>query len=73
MRQLSHTAAGSKWRRAIHLRNRLAVWASNATDQVRDAWPDMPEGIADRNADVWEALFFLWQMPLAESGPIGRV
>jgi uncharacterized protein (DUF2267 family) len=40
-----------------HLRNRLAVWASNATDQVRDAWPDMPEGIADRNADVWEALF----------------
>ena len=56
-----------------HLRNRLAVWASNATDQVRDAWPDMPEGITDRNADVWEALFFLWQMPLAESGPIGRV
>ena len=40
-----------------HLRNRLAVWASNVTDQVRDAWPDMPEGITDRNADVWEALF----------------
>jgi hypothetical protein len=53
-----------------HLRNRLAVWASNATDQVRDAWPDMPEGIADRNADVWEALFSV-AVPLAESGPIG--
>jgi Protein of unknown function (DUF3631) len=40
-----------------HLRNRLAVWASSVADQVRDTWPEMPEGITDRNADVWEALF----------------
>jgi hypothetical protein len=40
-----------------HLRSRLEVWAGTIADQVRDTWPDMPEGIADRNADVWEALF----------------
>jgi hypothetical protein len=49
------------YRRRIHapegyaLRNRLAAWA----DQVRpflDLSPDMPDGITDRNADVWESL-----------------
>jgi hypothetical protein len=49
------------YRRRIHapegyaLRDRLAAWA----EQVRgllDHCPDMPDGITDRNADVWEAL-----------------
>ena len=38
------------------LRRRLELWASTILDQVRDQFPEMPEGIADRNADVWEAL-----------------
>ncbi|WP_454778667.1 DUF3631 domain-containing protein [Georgenia muralis] len=32
----------------------LAEWANENTHRVQ--WPDMPEGIEDRNADVWEAL-----------------
>ncbi len=36
------------------LRDRLADW-SNA-NRYAVTWPDMPEGIEDRNADVWEAL-----------------
>ena len=38
------------------LRDRLALWATTILDQVRDTYPIMPEGIADRAADVWEAL-----------------
>jgi hypothetical protein len=48
------------YRRRLHgaegegLRDRLAEWAES-TD-LADAIPDMPEGIFDRAADVWEAL-----------------
>lgn len=38
------------------LRDRLAGWTLSVSDALRDAWPEMPEGIADRDADVWEAL-----------------
>ncbi|MEJ7831918.1 MAG: DUF3631 domain-containing protein [Nocardioides sp.] len=39
---------------AHQLRDRLAEWAESRRDDV--AWPEMPDGIEDRNADVWEAL-----------------
>lgn len=32
----------------------LARWAETSSDLL--TWPDMPTGIEDRNADVWEAL-----------------
>ncbi|MCW8122101.1 MULTISPECIES: DUF3631 domain-containing protein [Streptomyces violaceoruber group] len=38
------------------LRDRLATWAEQARASVVDAWPDMPEGVTDRPADVWEPL-----------------
>ncbi len=38
------------------LRDRLADWAESVEAIVAGAWPDMPDGIEDRNADVWEAL-----------------
>jgi Protein of unknown function (DUF3631) len=38
------------------LRDRLALWATTILDQVQAAFPQMPPGITDRNADVWEAL-----------------
>lgn len=38
------------------LRDRLAAWTLRIFDQVDGAWPTMPDGIADRDADVWEAL-----------------
>ncbi len=36
------------------LRDRLAEWADSVRDSVKDAWPEMPDGINDRPADVWE-------------------
>ena len=35
------------------LRDDLSRWAGEIPEGV---WPEMPEGIEDRNADVWEAL-----------------
>jgi len=38
------------------LRDQLAAWAANAVKAMTEARPVMPEGIEDRNADMWEAL-----------------
>lgn len=38
------------------LRDHLADWAGEVVEQLTDSWPEMPAGIEDRNADVWEAL-----------------
>jgi hypothetical protein len=48
------------FRRRIHLRDgnalrdQLAAWGQSA--DLEGKWPDMPAGIEDRDADVWEAL-----------------
>ena len=50
------------WRRRIHakegeeIRDQLALWAQKALGNVIDTWPVMPEGVTDRDADVWESL-----------------
>ncbi|MFJ1932674.1 DUF3631 domain-containing protein [Kitasatospora sp. NPDC088160] len=49
-RERIHKAEGHK------LRDRLAEWASSIRDQLHDVWPELPEGISDRPADVWEPL-----------------
>lgn len=45
-----HEAQGNK------LRDRLTEWAEQTRGFVLGAWPEMPEGITDRPADVWEPL-----------------
>jgi hypothetical protein len=49
-RHRQHSTAGHA------LRDRLAEWCESVRYDMEDAWPDMPEGIEDRNADVWEPL-----------------
>lgn len=42
---------------ARKLYDRLAAWSATACERlVDDFWPDMPSGVEDRDADVWEAL-----------------
>ena len=49
------------YRRRLHapeghrLRDRLTIWANQIRETI-DTYPTMPDGITDRNADVWEAL-----------------
>jgi hypothetical protein len=38
------------------LHDRLATWATKVATACGNAWPDMPDGITDRPADVWEPL-----------------
>jgi hypothetical protein len=38
------------------IRERLAAWADAVRPRLADAWPEMPPGIEDRPADVWEPL-----------------
>lgn len=38
---------------------RLSCWAEEVVDELSEADPDMPEGLVDRAADVWEALIVL--------------
>ncbi|MGW3042483.1 DUF3631 domain-containing protein [Kitasatospora sp. NPDC001159] len=49
-RERIHKAEGNA------LRDRLATWANTVRDQLHDAWPELPDGISDRPADVWEPL-----------------
>ncbi len=50
------------FRRRIHaeegeaLRDRLSAWAAEVEPAVTGVWPEMPDAISDRDADVWEAL-----------------
>jgi hypothetical protein len=62
MRRRSPGEQVEPYRRRLHspeghkLRAALASWALSVRDEVDGAWPDMPPGIKDRDADVWEAL-----------------
>jgi hypothetical protein len=60
-RRLSSEEAESFRRRehapeGFELRDVLAEWCASVSEQVADAWPDMPDGVSDRPADVWEPL-----------------
>lgn len=38
------------------LRDRLTEWATDVAPKVGDPWPQMPDGVTDRPADIWEPL-----------------
>jgi len=50
------------YRRRVHeragheLRDRLAGWARARYADLEGAWPSLPHGVEDRDADVWEPL-----------------
>jgi hypothetical protein len=62
MRRRAPTEQVEAYRRRVHspegeeLRDRIADWADTILGKVTDAWPTMPDGIVDRDADVWEPL-----------------
>ncbi|MDX2822027.1 DUF3631 domain-containing protein [Streptomyces ipomoeae] len=62
MRKRAPNEKVEPYRRRIHekqghaLRDRLAKWADTVRDTVAEAWPEMPDGVTDRPADVWEPL-----------------
>lgn len=55
------------------LRDELAEWLEPNADDLRGAWPDMPDGIADRNADVWESLLAIADLAGGRWPEVARV
>ncbi len=43
----------------VRIGARLAAWMASIQDRITDAWPTLPDGIQDRDADVWEALLVI--------------
>jgi len=62
MRRRAPNEPVEPYRRRLHageghaLRARLDDWAAAVSDSVQDAWPELPLGVEDRDADVWEPL-----------------
>ncbi|MBI0298732.1 DUF3631 domain-containing protein [Streptomyces sp. PRKS01-29] len=62
MRRRARNEKVEAFRTRIHvregnqLRDRLAAWAETVQERVTDAFPEMPQGVTDRPADVWEPL-----------------
>ncbi|WP_405389187.1 DUF3631 domain-containing protein [Streptomyces sp. NBC_01102] len=62
MRRRARNERVEPFRARIHepqghaLRDQLTTWAEQVRPRVDGAFPDMPEGITDRPADVWEPL-----------------
>lgn len=61
MRRRSPSEPVEPWRQRVngkeaeYLYARLASWSVSA-EPLADGWPTMPEGVTDRDADVWESL-----------------
>lgn len=62
MRRRARNEKAEPFRARLHeaegheLRDRLAQWAEQVRDGIAGRWPEMPEGVTDRPADVWEPL-----------------
>ena len=62
MRRRAPNEKVEAYRQRIHepqgheLRERIAAWADTVRERIDGAFPDMPEGVNDRPADVWEPL-----------------
>ena len=41
---------------AIPLKERLVAWAELVGPDAGDAWPELPDGLTDRPAEIWEPL-----------------
>ncbi|WPW30703.1 DUF3631 domain-containing protein [Streptomyces atratus] len=62
MRRRARNEKAEPFRARLHeaegnaLRDQLAQWADQVRDDIAGRWPEMPEGVTDRPADVWEPL-----------------
>jgi hypothetical protein len=69
MRRRAPNERVEPYRRRVHcadgwkLRDQLDAWAGDVLGTVAKAWPEMPDGIADRDADVWEPLLAVASTP----------
>ena len=79
MRRRAPNEIVEPYRRRLHsphghqLREELAEWATRAEPDLNRARPEMPDGIVDRDADVWEPLLAIADMAGGEWPKLARV
>lgn len=79
MRRRSPDEQVEPYRRRLHapaghvLRDDLAEWALDAEPHLTRVMPQMPEGIVDRDADVWEPLIAIADMAGGDWPDLARV
>ncbi|MFD3906510.1 DUF3631 domain-containing protein [Streptomyces sp. CB04723] len=62
MRRRARNESVEPFRARLHeaegqeLRERLAQWSDTVREDIAGRWPQMPDGVTDRPADVWEPL-----------------
>jgi hypothetical protein len=62
MKRRRHDQAIQPYRRrvnhseAVELYQRIAAFSESVRQDVSEAWPDLPDGIEDRDADIWEPI-----------------
>lgn len=62
MRKRAPNQSVEAYRHRVHapegeaIRDRLADWMRGIQSELRTAYPEMPKGVTDRDADVWEPL-----------------
>jgi hypothetical protein len=62
MRRRAPDETVEPFRRRVHCRegweiqDRIEKWAGGVSVAASKMWPDVPDGITDRNADIWEPL-----------------
>lgn len=62
MRRRGPNETVEPFRQRIHrpegeaIRDQVAAWAADVINELRDHYPQMPDGVTDRPADVWEPL-----------------
>jgi hypothetical protein len=77
MRRRKHSEPVEAFRPRINgaegaaLRQEIATWAASQTEPI--AWPAMPAGIEDRDADVWEPLLAIADLAGGDWPRRGRV
>jgi hypothetical protein len=57
---------------AAPLRTDLEAWAAGAVEELRDAIPELPDELGDRQADAWEALLAIADLAGGDWGDRAR-
>jgi Protein of unknown function (DUF3631) len=79
MRRRAPNETVEPYRRRVHcregweLRTQLEQWGKKMKGEASKSWPEMPPGIADRDADIWEPLITVADLAAGEWPKRARV
>ena len=79
MRRRAPSEPVEPWRHRVNapeanlIAQRLSDWADSVKDRAAGMWPNIPEGVTDRDADVWEPLLAVAELAGGDWPQMARV